>query len=114
MALASRVPNAVRLRVAEQAQRNRVYLVTATLPYPARIEAPLQVVALHDGGPGYLVLPRPLRGGPDVDEHAAKGHLAEGLLRGEPPQAGPRRHPGLLARVGPERPRALPPAGRSL
>ena len=31
-ALVSRVPNAVRLRVAEQAQRNRVYLVTPVLP----------------------------------------------------------------------------------
>jgi len=33
-ALASRVPNAVRLRVAEQAQRNRLYLVTPVLPTP--------------------------------------------------------------------------------
>jgi Tn3 transposase DDE domain len=32
--LASRVPNAVRLRVAEQAQGNRVYLVTPVLPTP--------------------------------------------------------------------------------
>src|SRR5260370_36263197 len=104
MALASRVPNAVRLRVAEQAQRNRVYVVTATFPYRARIEAPLRVVALRDGGPGYLVLPRPLRGGPDVDEHAAKGHLAEGLLRGEPPQAGARGHQDLVDGAGPKRP----------
>jgi DNA invertase Pin-like site-specific DNA recombinase len=33
-ALASRVPNAVRPRVAEQAQRNHVYLVTPVLPTP--------------------------------------------------------------------------------
>src|SRR5215470_7729754 len=70
----------------------------------ARIEPPLQMVALHDGGPGYLALPRPLRGGPDVDEHAAEGYLAEGLLRGEPPQADARGHQDLVDGAGPRRP----------
>ena len=46
----------------------------------------------------------PLRGGPDIDEHAAGGYLAEGLLRGEPPQAGARSHQDLVDGTGPRRP----------
>jgi hypothetical protein len=50
------------------------------------IQAPLQVVALHDDRAGYLALFGPLGGGPDVDEHRAAGPFPEGLVRRQPDQ----------------------------
>ena len=70
----------------------------------ARIEAPFQVVALHDGGPGYLALRGALRGGPDVDEHAVAGQFAEGLPRRQPLQAGARGRQYLVDAAGTRRP----------
>ena len=69
-----------------------------------RVEPPFQVVALYDGGSGYLALLRPLRGRPDVDEHSPGGHLGEGLARRQPDQAGARGRQYLLDRAGARRP----------
>ena len=83
----------------------------------AGIKAPLQVVALHDDRPGYLALFRPLRRRPDVDQHGAAAHLAEGLLRRQPPEAGARVRQDLLDGAGPGRTRrhhAAAPSMRTL
>jgi hypothetical protein len=50
------------------------------------IQAPLQVVALHDDRAGDLAHARALRRGPDVDEHRALGLFPEGLLGRQPAQ----------------------------
>src|SRR5208282_480858 len=68
------------------------------------IQAPLQVVALHDRRTRYLALLRPVRGGPDVDEHAAARQLAEGLPRRQPQPAGARGCQDLLDAAAAGRP----------
>jgi AcrR family transcriptional regulator len=63
------------------------------------IETPFQVVALDDCRAGDLALRRPLRGGPDVDQHPAVGRLPERVLRGQPGQPGARLRQNLLNRA---------------
>jgi AcrR family transcriptional regulator len=72
----------------------------------ARIEPPLQVVALDHGRAGNLALLRPLPGRPDIHQERACLLLAERLLRRHPVQPGARLGEDLLDRA-----RALGTAG---
>ena len=78
------------------------------------IQAPLQVVALHDDRAGYLARVRPLRGGPDVDERRAAGPFPERLVRRQPREAAAGGREDLVYAAGARRPGRHHAAGPSV
>jgi hypothetical protein len=78
------------------------------------IQPPLQVVALHDDRTGYLARDRPLRGGPDVDEHRAVGAFPERLVRRQPHEAAAGGREDLVDAAGARRPGRHHAAGPSV